>query len=43
MALIVDNLYNNTTLNELDVRYCKLSAKGTINVSIIETDLDCLT
>ena len=30
ISLMVDHLYHNTTLNELDVRSCGLSAKGTI-------------
>jgi len=30
MSLIVGHLYHNTTLNELYMRSCKLSAKGTI-------------
>jgi len=30
VSLMVGNLYRNTTLNELDVRACKLSAKSTV-------------
>ena len=30
ISLMVDHLYHNTTLNELHVMLCGLSAKGTI-------------